>query len=69
MEISTEACGRRISERRSTMRIIPKREPERAIARPRGWDPFETMQELLRWDPFRPPNRVASARPSPPPSR
>ncbi len=35
------------------MRISPKREPERALARPRGWDPFETMQELLRWDPFR----------------
>lgn len=36
------------------MRIMSKREPERAITRPRGWDPFETMQELLRWDPFRP---------------
>jgi HSP20 family protein len=36
------------------MRIVPKREPERAITRPRGWDPFETMQELLGLDPFRP---------------
>lgn len=36
------------------MRIMSRPEPERAITRPRGWDPFETMQELLRWDPFRP---------------
>jgi len=28
-------------------------EPERAIARTRGWDPFEMMQDLMRWDPFR----------------
>ena len=28
-------------------------DPERAIARTRGWDPFEMMQDLMRWDPFR----------------
>jgi len=28
-------------------------DPERAITRARGWDPFEMMQDLMRWDPFR----------------
>jgi HSP20 family protein len=30
-----------------------QQESERGLARPRGWDPFEVMQDLLRWEPFR----------------
>lgn len=38
------------------MAIIRRRqqpEGERGLARTRGWDPFEMMQDLMRWDPFR----------------
>src|SRR6516162_7097512 len=37
-----------------TMAIFRRaQDPERAITRARGWDPFEMMQDLMRWDPFR----------------
>ncbi len=38
------------------MAIIRRRqqpESERGLARTRGWDPLEVMQDLMRWDPFR----------------
>src|SRR5260370_2949720 len=38
------------------MAIIRRRqqaEEERGLARTRGWDPLEEMQDLMRWDPFR----------------
>ncbi len=36
------------------MAIVRRQQnPERAITRTRGWDPFEMMQDLMRWDPFR----------------
>ncbi len=38
------------------MAIIRRRqqaEAERGLARTRGWDPLEVMQDLMRWDPFR----------------
>jgi HSP20 family protein len=38
-----------------TMANIIKRDPEQALAFPRGaaWEPFQLMREMLNWDPFR----------------
>ena len=35
------------------MAIIRRENPNATLARSRGWDPFEAMEDLLRWDPFR----------------
>jgi HSP20 family protein len=43
------------------MAIIRRDNPAATLARSRGWDPFEAMEELLRWDPFRELSRGSPA--------